>query len=158
MALCQKQGYIRSMIASKSTSKEQSCLRFMRRPLAFSTPPRIPYIASERANGLLDGLSTVTRSTSQSELSSGLLGQSKVSTERDRRIRWYCLRVCSSSARKDLWDMEWRTCAYYRYMDREVDTWTPLNWGMVIHRYPLIAPLYSHRAPGIADLGDAPGA
>ena len=54
VALCQKQGCIRSMMASKSTSKEQSCHRSMRRPLAFLTPPRISYIASERANGLLD--------------------------------------------------------------------------------------------------------
>ena len=70
----------------------------MRTPLAFLAPPRILYIASERANGLLDvGLpalawSTVGRSTSQSELGSGLLGQFKASTDRRRRgIRWYCL-------------------------------------------------------------------
>jgi hypothetical protein len=53
----------------------------MRRPLAFLTPPRISYIASERANGLLD---LQTRSTSQSKLGSGPLAKFKVSTDRDR--------------------------------------------------------------------------
>jgi hypothetical protein len=70
--------------------EEKSCHRSMRTPLAFLAPPRILYIASERPNGLLDvgmpgtlAWSTVGRSTSQSELGSGLLGQFKVSTDRD---------------------------------------------------------------------------
>ena len=73
----------------ESIGQEKSCHRSMHTPLAFLAPPRILYIASERANGLLDvGLpalawSTVGRSTSQSELGSRLLGQFKVSTDRD---------------------------------------------------------------------------
>jgi hypothetical protein len=115
MGLCQKQGCTRSMMASKSTSKEQKLSQIHAQASGLLNTTQNTLHCFRKGQWFAGcGLSTGTRSTSQSELGSGRLSQFKASTDRDRRIRWYCLHVCSCSAGKDLWDMEWRTCAYYQ--------------------------------------------